>query len=311
MKQPRWLTKETLSHIFEHSEQQQKALSYIYAYLADLNALHSQLKIEKEREEAANHAHNTLDAIFQYQQHLQNWKLGNAFWKFDCPLVQVVAQACPAGASTAFLVWSFFKEIHWHPPDLPALDDDWGITWYELAIGFMLYTGVALPVWIYSKTDRLPTPYAFNSPKVDIQKDDAKSLWNQANTLRPVVRYLDNTLPMPLIPNFIKSGASSLVRLGFHKSLVGGIAKRPVIPNAEKLLLVLRDYSSLPAQSYPHHVRLPMPLVHKDEILQSPYADIPFKFRSGLYQRIKKCIRNHQSLEHLSYETWVAYQIHN
>ena len=214
----------------------------------------------------------------------------------------MIAQACPAGASAAFRVWCFFGQLKWHPPDLPPLKDDWGITWYELAISFMLYTGVALPVWIYNETDRLPTPYAFDSPEVAIQKEDAKSLWNQANTLRAIVRYLDNTLPTSLIPKYKKTGASSLVRLGFHKSLVGGVASWPVLPNVDQFLSILRDYSSMPTQSYPHHARIQMPLVTKESVIQSPYEDIPFKNRGGLYQRIKKCLRNGQSLDHISFD---------
>ena len=170
---------------------------------------------------------------------------------------------------------------------------------------------MALPVWIYNKTDRLPTPYAFDSPEVAIQKDDAKSLWNQANTLWAIVRYLDNTLPTPLIPKYKKTGASSLVRLGFHKSLVGGVASRPVIPNATRFLAILREYSSMPTQSYPHHVRIPMPLVPTESVIQSPYDDIPFANRGGLYQRIKKCLRNGQSLDHVSFDYWAASPIHN
>lgn len=118
--------------IFVHSQKQHDALRLIYAYLAELNALHSQLKKEKDKEEAATHVYNTLDAISHYQTHLQTWKLGDASWKFDSPLAPAVAQACPAGANTAFRVWSFLKQLSWHPPDIPTLADDWaspGMNW--------------------------------------------------------------------------------------------------------------------------------------------------------------------------------------
>lgn len=69
------------------------------------------------------------------------------------------------------------------------------------------------------------------------------------------------------------------------------------MPNAEKLMQLLRDYASLPAQGYPHHVRLQMPLVSHDTLVEAPYNEIPFKQRSGPYQRLKKCIRKGQSLE--------------
>lgn len=169
-------------------------------------------------------------------------------------------------------------------------------------MSYTLFTGVALPVWIYSEKERLPTPYAFDAPEVQIQKDAAKSLWNQANTLRAVVRYLDNTLTEPMIPKYKKTGASSLVRLGFHKSLVGGINSRPVLPYPDKVIQILCDYASLPAQTYPHHVRLQLPPLQCASPLEAPFVEIPFKQRSGLYQRIKKCIRNHITLETIDIE---------
>ena len=113
---------------------------------------------------------------------------------------------------------------------------------------------------------------------------------------------LDNTLTEPMIPKYKKTGASSLVRLGFHKSLVGGINSRPVLPYPDKVIQILCDYASLPAQTYPHHVRLQLPPLQCASPLEAPFVEIPFKQRSGLYQRIKKCIRNHITLETIDIE---------
>lgn len=64
----------------------------------------------------------------------------------------------------------------------------------NFGFAFMLYTGSALPIWIYHSDERLPTPYAFHSEEVSIQKEASRSLWHQANTLRAVVRHFLNTL---------------------------------------------------------------------------------------------------------------------
>lgn len=119
-------------------------------------------------------------------------------------------------------------------------------SWYELVIAFQLDTGFALPVWIYHKGEKLPKPYPFLSTEAQIQKPESRSLWHQANTLRAVVRYLENTLQQPLFPKYKKNGASSLVRMGFHKSLVGGISSRPVLPDPVAVIEIIKNYSSQP-----------------------------------------------------------------
>lgn len=197
----------------------------------------------------------------------------------------MVAQACPAGANTAFRVWQVFRQLQWHPPDQPKLPDVWGITWYELPL-VSCFSGTALPVWIYHKKSHLPTPYAFHSEEVAIQKEESRSLWHQVNTLRAVVCNLENTLQTPPVPEYTKTGAPSLIRLKFHKSLLGGIASRRVLPCPDHLLHAVQD-ASLPNQCYPHHVRLATPFVTKTDPLEAPYVEIPFQNRSGLYQRIK------------------------
>ena len=114
--------------------------------------------------------------------------------------------------------------------------------------------------------------------------------------------FIGNTLQQPLCPKYKKTGASSLIRLGFHKSLVGGIASRPILPDFNTVLETIKAYSSLPNQSYPHHVRLDMPIIHHPSPLPPEYEEIPFHKRSGLYQRIKKCIRAKHSIAEIVFE---------
>ena len=48
-----------------------------------------------------------------------------------------------------------------------------------------------------------------------------------------------------------------MIRLGFHRSLVGGMASRPKLPQKDLALKILSDYASLPGQRYPLNVRVP------------------------------------------------------
>ena len=179
------------------------------------------------------------------------------------------------------------------PHSLPSLDfffanlaqnrlpNDWGISWYESVIAFQLDMGFALPVWIYHKDGKLPKPYPFLSKESSIQKPECRSLWHQANTLRAVVRYLENTLQQSLFPKYKKTGASSLVRLGFHKSLVGGISSRSILPDPVAVIDHIKNYSSLPNESYPHHVRLELPKISHPEPFVPECDEIPFQKRNG------------------------------
>ena len=60
-----------------------------------------------------------------------------------------------------------------------------------------------------------------------IQTPEFRGLGHQTSAFRDIVRYLENTCQTKLYPRYKKTGASSLIRLGFHRSLIGGIAARP------------------------------------------------------------------------------------
>ena len=50
------------------------------------------------------------------------------------------------GRRIAVAVWIFSKQIQWSPRDhIPEVNDP-GVTWTELAVSFMLATGISLPI---------------------------------------------------------------------------------------------------------------------------------------------------------------------
>ena len=77
---------------------------------------------------------------------------------------------------------------------------------------FAIFTGHFLPIWISSKTEKLPLPYDYDSPEAQIQPQEKRSLWHQASVLRSVVRYLENSLRCAFYPRYKKTNASSLIR---------------------------------------------------------------------------------------------------
>lgn len=134
---------------------------------------------------------------------------------------------------------------------------DFGITWYQLAVHFLLYAGRSLPVWIRHKDKSFAWPYDFDSPEVAIQKPEVKSLWHQAHNFRAVVKNLESSTGRHLYPRYKTTGASTVVRLGFHRSLTGGIASRPNLLQTELAIALLRECSTQPGQLYPPNVRVP------------------------------------------------------
>ena len=290
--------------ILRHSQVQSQALSEVFAYLCDLNSLVMTLKLEKDRHQNEENEHNNSDAIAHIQQHLLSWLPEGPFWHFEEHLWPVVAQACPAGGQIARSVWLFFQQLQWRHPNLSRQKDDFGITWYELTIHYTLYAGKCLPIWVKHKDHHRALLYDFDSPEVAILKPEVRSLWHQAHNFRAVVKYLESSTGTKLYPRYKKTGASTMIRLGFHRSLVGGIPSRPKLPQVELALQILSEYASLPGQPYPLNVRVPYnPKLDNACITDFGPPDIPFADRNNLYQRVRKCLRNKQCLSTISLDT--------
>ena len=286
-----------------HSSVQQQALSEIFAYLSELNALHGALNLEKEKDAAENHEYNSSEAITKIHEILLAWVPDGPLWSCQAELPEVVAHACPSGGQIARGVWSFFHCLTWRHPDLPPQQNDFGVTWYELAVHFTLYAGTCLPVWVKHKDQHHAWPYPFDSTEVKILKPEVRSLWHQAHNLRAVVKYLESSTGQYLYPRFKKTGASTMIRLGYHRSLTGGIASRPRLPQADLALQVLSQYSSMAGQPYPLNVRVPFqPKLDSAILTDLGPPDMSFSKRHNLYQRVRKCLRNKTCLSSLLIE---------
>lgn len=132
------------------------------------------------------------------------------------------------------------------------------------------------------------------------QKPEVRRLSHQATNFRHVVQYLEKAAQTQLYPRYSKAGASRMVRLGYHRSLVGGIVSRPTLPQREHAMQILRDYASTPGQPYPLNVRLPfVPNLSCPIFGHHLPADIPFSQRQNLYQRVEKRIHTRKPIDSL------------
>ena len=292
---------EAVDQIYDHSHCQRDFLGKIYAYLRDLNTAHIAIRDPGPDCEAESHAHNDVDAFHSYRQVLSTWSVPSPHWCFEGDVTRVVALACLAETRIAYKVWAFFQRLRWRHPDHPNIPGDFGITWVELAVHFMLFSGQGLPLWIANSHSKILEPYAFDSPEALLQPKSAHGLCYQASTLRGIVRYLEGTMQCQLFPRYKKTCASSLVRLGFHRTLVGGIAARPSLPYAAQAVKIMTDYAALPEQPYPRDDRFPLPICTDfAETFSNLPAEIPFRTRYNLYQKVKKYIRLKKPLDELA-----------
>ena len=83
---------------------------------------------------------------------------------------------------------------------------------------------------------------------------------------------------MLTVPSIQENNASSLVRLGFHRSLVGGMSGRPSLPLADLLIQNITAYASLPKQFYP--LVAPSLLASSELCGDPPYSDLSHKDKS-------------------------------
>lgn len=97
------------------------------AYLADLNALHSKLKLER-----AQWSHMIIVPCMPSRM---STSMG-PIWAFIAPLAQIICSTSVSSWCTcAYLVWQFLQQRQREHPDCPVRSDI-GMTWYELAVGY-------------------------------------------------------------------------------------------------------------------------------------------------------------------------------
>ena len=96
--------------------------------------------------------------------------------------------ACTWGINIARLVWQFLTLLKWPPATTNPSRSDVGISWVEMAISFMLWSGQTLPIKI--RVDKGWRAYHIDDPKVQMQPPAQRSLRNIAETFRWVVKHI-------------------------------------------------------------------------------------------------------------------------
>ena len=135
-------------------------------------------------------------------------------------LLLVAMPACVWGNQYADLVLRFCAALRWPPADISHSDPvvTAGITWHELALAFIVNTGLQLPTWIKIATNQRAQPVHWQDPRVLALPAHRRFVQEQAETFRTIVLYLQNYSSTPLLPAYSKSGSLSLTQVGWGRA---------------------------------------------------------------------------------------------
>ena len=133
----------------------------------------------------------------------------------------------------------FFDNFHGPPGSLPS-KGDLGLSWIELAISFVLATGLSLPICLpgIGHTEA----FLIDSDKIQLLPPGQRCLRLQAETLRNIVQTLQSLSRQTLVPAFAKSNCRSLLPLQFEVKHASGPACRPNLPNSVETMQALQTY---------------------------------------------------------------------
>ena len=201
--------------------------------------------------------------------------------------------AMQQGAAISYALYHWLKLLKW-PDDTPetyGTSDDWGISWFELTISFIISSQLYFPIRI--KGLGSASIYAdYHSPECLVQHPKKRAAYVQSFCLHKLVSALQTASGVRLFPKFNKTKCRSLQRLGFSEKHTG-IPCRPVFPHQESTMRYVWQY----LQSIGHGGYLNKPIVAPKigSILpECTMSEIPPDQRYKNYLRLVKKLRRLQ-----------------
>ncbi len=198
-------------------------------------------------------------------------------WKIDdhqpypaLTLTEESAGCMSWGFRSACEVLAWCQTLKWPPKGNPP-KDDFGITYLELLVNFLITTGKQVPVTISKKNGMTVYCDADDSMAI-IQSNRAKSATAQAVVLNSIIQQLSVYVQHELIPVSKLFRVPSLMRLGYSQMRgKTGYKQRPEMWNNALTLQVLEDF--LQQGGNPGHDPIRIP---EKYLVQSHKVDIPY-----------------------------------
>ena len=227
----------------------------ILKYLAALNQAHATLKQgQSPQTSRATHHDPTADWGTLFRQR-ELYEITSEPICLTPTVHPAFITACVWGNQYADLVLRFCASLKWPNPHISPADEVGasGITWHELAIAFIVNTGLQFPTWIRKDGQARAQPVHWQDPAVLALPITRRSLREQAEAFRTIVIYLQGYATTPLVPKYSKTGSSSLAQVGWGRSYTGGFASRPEIPNSGAVQQTLVLYADNLHCKPPYH----------------------------------------------------------
>ena len=144
------------------------------------------------------------------------------------------------GANVAKATFLWLQTLEW-PTNVDEPDpSDWGISWFELAVSFYLYTGFRFPIKV-SGAGNKSVYIAYDSDDALLLQGRQRSAVLQSICLKNMVQNLLTLLQQPVFPQFGTFKCRSLTRLGMT-GVIAGVSRRPKIPNPAQTMQFVRSY---------------------------------------------------------------------
>ena len=187
----------------------------------------------------------------------------------------------------------WLKLLRW-PDDTPenyGKPEDWGISWFELTISFIISSQLYFPIRVQGLGSA--SVYAdYHSPECLIQHPKKRAAYVQTFCLHKLVSALQTASGVQLFPKFNKSKCRSLQRLGFSEKHTG-IPCRPIFPHQEATMRYVWQY--LQTIGHGGYLNKPLDVPKIDPILPvCPFSEIPPDQRYKNYLKMTKRLRRKQ-----------------
>lgn len=175
------------------------------------------------------------------------------------------------------------------PVDCPndyKVKGDWGITWIELAVSFILYTGYYLPIKVGGT--------GYHTEYVEYLDDAAKLLpakkraaAAQSMSFEKLAQTVQNVAGIKIWPSFSSRQALSMQHLGF-KGHLSGVPCRPGLPNAAATMKAVREIITVQGDVTRHCFSAPCQLEYHPAITFEPVLELPMSQRLNRYVQLTR-----------------------
>ena len=167
---------------------------------------------------------------------------------------------------------------------------DWGMSWFELAVSFYLYTGYRFPLKVGNK-----------SLYVDYESDEAiilpghqRSAVLQSSCLRNITQNLTIVMEQNIFPTFGTFKCRLLIHFGM-KGYAAGVPRRPVIRDAKVTMCYVVQYFSKMqgvAMNEPIFQKDLVPTLQFTRLVEPSSAERHNRYAAFMKQRRKRLDRN-------------------